>query len=171
VSDNPRLPLRLLHLNENPLDDFCSFTVLSLAPSPNGRWLAAHTDKGQILLLCLQTGKRVRTLHGTAGDEYSRPVQAWHPAGRYIYASANDTPGTIVVWELASERKVRRARGEKACAARPYLAWCCFCGDEIARRGEYAARRPAIVWDEWMERCLADERPSPHLHRGGVLPA
>jgi hypothetical protein len=50
----------------------------------------------------------VRNLYGAAGDEYSRPVQAWHPGGRYIYASANDTTGLLVVWELASERKVRK---------------------------------------------------------------
>ena len=80
--------------------------MLGLASSPDGRWLAAHTDKGHVIIFCLHSGKRVRTLHGGAGDDFSRPIQAWHPSGRYIYASANDTPGLIVVWELASERQV-----------------------------------------------------------------
>jgi len=85
--------------------------VLSLASSPDGRWLAAHTDKGHIYVLCLQTGRRVRTLHGAAGDAFSRPVQTWHPGGRYIYSSDADVPGLIVVWELASERQVATLSG------------------------------------------------------------
>ena len=44
ASPDAKLRRRLLNLNANG-DDTCSFTVLGLASSPDGRWLASWFDR------------------------------------------------------------------------------------------------------------------------------
>jgi len=48
----------------NKFDDFVSFSILSLKPSPNGKFLAAATDTSRQIIFESGTSNIVRDLYG-----------------------------------------------------------------------------------------------------------
>ena len=107
----------LLNLNANG-DSTVSYTVLALAPSVDGKWLALATDAGNALVLDAGTGEQVRTLClGTLPDAMQpRPALAFHPSSKYLYASSQQPgqEGLLQVWELATQSPVAELRGHQA---------------------------------------------------------
>ena len=107
----------LLNLNANG-DSTVSYTVLALAPSVDGKWLALATDAGNALVLDASTGEQVRTLClGTLPDAMQpRPALAFHPSSKYLYASSQQPgqEGLLQVWELATQSPVAELRGHQA---------------------------------------------------------
>jgi eukaryotic-like serine/threonine-protein kinase len=77
--------------------------VLSLAWSPNGRWLAGANLVG-IRIWESETGNRICTL-----DQPAR-LLAWHSDGRRLAATGLSAP-EIVVWDVVDRRKVLTLRG------------------------------------------------------------
>ena len=111
----------MLNLNENG-DDAVSFNVLALAASPDGRWLAAATDAGRVLVLGAQTGRQMRALCTGVADDLMqpRPALAWDASGKYLTVSSSGggggagQEGLLQVWDLATEATVAQLHGHTA---------------------------------------------------------
>jgi WD40 repeat protein len=77
--------------------------IMSLAFSPDGKWLAAGRQDGRIVLYDPQTGSVAKRLDGQLkpvhGLAFSHPAKAGGPASML---ASGDEGGTIVVWDLES---------------------------------------------------------------------
>uniref|UniRef100_A0A7S4FC46 Uncharacterized protein n=1 Tax=Chrysotila carterae TaxID=13221 RepID=A0A7S4FC46_CHRCT len=148
------LERRTLNLNENG-DERHSFTILALDASPDDRWLAAHADVGFVIILCLKTGKQMRRLYGPKGDGFNRPVQAWHPSGKYFYTSNAEAAGPLLVWDVASERIKTELRGHTALVRdmhnHPSMNVLASCGFDRTIRIWAAAEKGPVSQDASMD--------------------
>lgn len=88
-------------------DDHVSFAVLSLLPSPDGRYLAAATDTSRNIILDIKTNRIVKNLYGHKNDSYSTPKIAWSCNMQYLYGNSQDE-NCICVWDIASASIVKR---------------------------------------------------------------
>mmetsp|Transcript_20031 Transcript_20031/g.43414 ORF Transcript_20031/g.43414 Transcript_20031/m.43414 type:complete len:454 (+) Transcript_20031:56-1417(+) len=88
-------------------DEHVSFTILSLLPSPDGKYLAAATDLSRNIIMETGTDKIVRNLYGHKNDGFSNPKIAWSSNGQYLYGNSQDE-NCICVWDIASESIVKR---------------------------------------------------------------
>jgi len=91
-------------------DDFCSFAVLDLRPSPCGKFLALATDTKRIIVIRTGTFEIVRNLYGHVSDAYGNPKACWSKSGKYIYGTTQEG-NEIVTWDVASEKIVQRMVG------------------------------------------------------------
>lgn len=77
--------------------------VLSVAYSPDGKWIAAGQMDGRIILINPQTGliamRLVFHTHSVRGLAFSRPEKAGSSSA---LLASGDEDGTIIVWDLAT---------------------------------------------------------------------
>ena len=88
-------------------DDHVSFAVLSLLPSPCGKYVAAATDTSRNIIMETGTDRIVRNLYGHKNDGFSNPKIAWSKNGQYLYGNSQDD-NFICVWDIASTSIVKR---------------------------------------------------------------
>jgi len=91
-------------------DEHVSFTVLSLVPSPCGKYIAAATDTSRNIILDAKTCRQVRNLYGHVNDGYSTPKIGWSSNGQYLYGNTQDET-TICVWDISSSSIVKKIQG------------------------------------------------------------
>ncbi len=100
-SQNPRSPnclTRCPSIGNTP----CPSGIVSLAWSPDGRWLAAGGVDGLVHLIQLAEGRSAVTL---AGHTSTVRAVAWSPDGLTIATAANDR--TVRLWERDTGRLVQ----------------------------------------------------------------
>lgn len=88
-------------------DEHVSFAVLSLLPSPSGKYLAAATDTSRNIIIETGTERIVRNLYGHKNDGFSNPKIAWSSSGQYLYGNSQDE-NCICVWDIASASIVKQ---------------------------------------------------------------
>jgi WD40 repeat protein len=112
--------------------------VKPFACSPDGKMLAAaiYHPEGEILLFCLETGRKLRALDWGESDLYAL---AFSPNGRALAAVGQD--GVVRVWDVASGRQSHALRGHRG----PVFA-VCFSpdGGRLVTGGEDGT---ALIWD------------------------
>ena len=91
-------------------EDHVSFAILCLAPSPDGRYLAAATDASRNIVFEAGTSRQVRNLYGHQNDNYSHPRIAWTRSGQYLLGNSQDGHA-LCVWDVASGTIVDRLDG------------------------------------------------------------
>mmetsp|Transcript_12310 Transcript_12310/g.16069 ORF Transcript_12310/g.16069 Transcript_12310/m.16069 type:complete len:464 (-) Transcript_12310:367-1758(-) len=91
----------------NKFDDFVSFSILSLKPSPNGKFLAAATDTSRQIIFESGTSNIVRDLYGHKNDGFSNPKIAWSKSGMYLFGNSQEDTD-IYVWEIAGSSIVKK---------------------------------------------------------------
>ena len=84
-----------------------SFAVLSMQPSPCGKYIALATDTSRNIIMEVSTERIVRNLYGHKNDSYSNPKIAWSNNGQYLYGNSQDD-NCIFVWDIASTSIVKR---------------------------------------------------------------
>ncbi|ORX91966.1 WD40 repeat-like protein [Basidiobolus meristosporus CBS 931.73] len=79
------------NMNSNG-DDWVSFTPMDLSVSPDGRYLLCSTDdrSGRAILFRVRSSVQPRNFYGIPHDEFSNPRHAWHPSGKYFFATGDD---------------------------------------------------------------------------------
>ena len=92
------------------VDEYASFAVLSLLPSPNGEYLAAATDSSRNIIMKTGTDRIVRNLYGHKNDGFSTPKIAWSNNGQYLYGNSQDE-NCVYVWDIASSSIVKQLDG------------------------------------------------------------
>ena len=92
-------------------DDHVSFSVLSLQPSPNGKYVAAATDAARNIIVEANSDRIVRNLYGHNNDGFSNPKLAWSSSGQYIYGNSQNE-NCVCVWDVASSSLVKRLEGD-----------------------------------------------------------
>jgi len=93
-------------------DSHVSFTVRSLQPSADFKFLAAATDKSRQIILQPGTSKQVRNLYGHKNEDFSLPKIGWSTSGQYLYGTSQDD-SSIIVWDISSSSIVNRLQGHK----------------------------------------------------------
>ena len=88
-------------------DEHVSFAVLSLLPSPDGKYIALATDASRNIIMETGTERIVRSLYGHKNDGFSNPKIAWSTSGQYLYGNSQDE-NCICVWDIASSSIVKR---------------------------------------------------------------
>lgn len=88
-------------------DEHVSFAVLSLLPSPDGKYIALATDTSRNIIMETGTERIVRNLYGHKNDGFSNPKIAWSSSGQYLYGNSQDE-NCICVWDIASSSIVKR---------------------------------------------------------------
>lgn len=94
-------------------DEHVSFTVLSLVPSPCGKYIAAATDASRNIILDAKTCRQVRNLYGHVNDGYSTPKIGWSSNSQYLYGNTQDET-SICVWDISSSSIVKKIQGHDA---------------------------------------------------------
>merc|ERR1719217_170653 len=68
-------------------DTIVSFTVLALAASPDGKMLAACTDKSRVIVFEAFTERQLRNLYGATVDEYDMPSVHFSLDSTFLYTT------------------------------------------------------------------------------------
>eukprot|EP01039_Chlorochromonas_danica_P009711 gene9711-10741_t len=97
-------------LNEHDWDQHVSFTPLSLALSPDGRYLLVATDKSLHLIIRYFTHQRCKILTGHSSGDYAKPVARWDHTGRYVYSNSEED-SALYVFSVCSEKICNRLMG------------------------------------------------------------
>ena len=87
-------------LNEKEWDTHCSFCVLDMAVSPDGKYLACATDANKHVIYELHGNEHVRVLVGHSADEYANARIAWLSDASVVSNSQKD-PG-LYQWDIGS---------------------------------------------------------------------
>jgi len=69
-------------------DSVVSFAVLALALSPNGRLIAACTDKSRVIVLQAWGERQLRNLYGAIVEEYDTPSVCFSLDGTFVYTTS-----------------------------------------------------------------------------------
>ena len=104
-----------ISLNANDWDTHCSFAVLDMAVSPDGKYLACATDANKHIIYPLHGNEHVKVLVGHTADEYANARIAWLGDASVVSNSQKD-PG-LYQWDIGSGKVLKRA--ERAHGARP----------------------------------------------------
>ena len=117
-------------LNANDWDTHCSFAVLDMAVSPDGKYLACATDANKHIIYPLHGNEHVKVLVGHTADEYANARIAW--LGESVVSNSQKDPG-LYQWDIGSGKilkRVERAHGKAvrdlAVADDGTLATCSF---------------------------------------------
>jgi WD40 repeat protein len=119
-----------ISLNANDWDTHCSFAVLDMAVSPDGKYLACATDANKHIIYPLHSNEHVRVLVGHTADEYANARIAW--LGESVVSNSQKDPG-LYQWDIGSGKvlkRIERAHGKTvrdlAVANNKTLATCSF---------------------------------------------
>ena len=119
-----------ISLNANDWDTHCSFAVLDMAVSPDGKYLACATDANKHIIYPLHSNEHVRVLVGHTADEYANARIAW--LGESVVSNSQKDPG-LYQWDIGSGKiltRIERAHGKAvrdlAVANDKTLATCSF---------------------------------------------
>ena len=99
-------------LNEKDWDTHCSFCVLDMAVSPDGKYLACATDANKHIIYPLHSNEHVRVLVGHTADEYANARIAW--LGESVVSNSQKDPG-LYQWDIGSGKvlkRIERAHGK-----------------------------------------------------------
>ncbi|CAI8053608.1 Transcription initiation factor TFIID subunit 5 [Geodia barretti] len=100
-------------MNMNSIgDDYVSFVPMHISFGPNGHFMLISTDQDRLLLYSWTNGKQIACFYGATNDELSQPRNCWDHSGKYVYGTSQD--GSIVVWEIRSQRIVCKLEGHNA---------------------------------------------------------
>ena len=117
-------------LNANDWDTHCSFAVLDMAVSPDGKYLACATDANKHIIYPLHGNEHVKVLVGHTADEYANARIAW--LGESVVSNSQKDPG-LYQWDIGSGKilkRIERAHGKTvrdlAVANDKTLATCSF---------------------------------------------
>mmetsp|Transcript_16109 Transcript_16109/g.21594 ORF Transcript_16109/g.21594 Transcript_16109/m.21594 type:complete len:126 (-) Transcript_16109:751-1128(-) len=86
---------------------------MDLAPSPDGKYIAAATDTSRQIILESSSSRQIRNLYGHKNDGFSQPKLAWSTNGQYILGNTQED-NSICVWDIASSSIVKRL-DDKTC--------------------------------------------------------
>ena len=100
-----------ISLNDADWDTHVSFTVLSLAISPDNAWLLAGTDKNRLIVYPVGGHQQVRVLQGHEHDDFFNVRAVWDHTGKYILANSQLGGHAVVVWDVASQKVVEKLQG------------------------------------------------------------
>ncbi|CAN0448196.1 unnamed protein product, partial [Ascophyllum nodosum] len=128
------LDQRRVSLNEKDWDTHVSFTVMSLAASPDGQYLLGATDKSRIFLWRVGSNARIRTLMGHTTDDYFQPRVVWEPSGLFLYCNSS-LDNDVHVHCLASGRVVERLKGHRSVVRDMYHDPTRRAGHRVLRQG------------------------------------
>ena len=101
-----------ISLNANDWDTHCSFAVLDMAVSPDGKYLACATDANKHIIYPLHSNEHVRVLVGHTADEYANARIAW--LGESVVSNSQKDPD-LYQWDIGSGKiltRVERAHGK-----------------------------------------------------------
>lgn len=90
---------RKVSLNEHDWDTHCSFNVLHMSLSPNGKQLLVATDKDFHIILKTGTNTRLSLLAGHMCNDYGKPKTAWDETGKYVYSN-NQADHNVLVYAV-----------------------------------------------------------------------
>jgi len=91
-------------------DDHVSFTVLDMAASPCGNYIALCTDISRVIMMPTGKGQtHIRVFHGANNDKWSSPRVSWGQTSRYVYATSQDN--TIIAWDVKDQKIVSTLTG------------------------------------------------------------
>ena len=119
-----------ISLNANDWDTHCSFAVLDMAVSPDGKYLACATDANKHIIYPLHGNEHVKVLVGHSADEYANARIAW--LGESVVSNSQKDPG-LYQWDIGSGKVLKRVERAHAKAVRDLavaddgtLATCSF---------------------------------------------
>jgi len=92
-------------------DDHVSFSALDLHTSKDGKYLLACTDKDRTIMFASNTEKQVRNFYGADSGKYFNPRAVLDQNQSCAYGTSYDN--SIVVWDVGSQRVVKRLTGHK----------------------------------------------------------
>ena len=95
-----------ISLNANDWDTHCSFAVLDMAVSPDGKYLACATDANKHIIYPLHGNEHVKVLVGHTADEYANARIAWLGDASVVSNSQKD-PG-LYQWDIGSGKILTR---------------------------------------------------------------
>ncbi|KAF7730571.1 hypothetical protein EC973_001952 [Apophysomyces ossiformis] len=110
--DLPDLKETRCNMNANG-DDWVSFSPVWLSPSPDGRFLLCSTDheSGRMIMFAYKESRQIQNYYDSPTDnKFSTRRHAFHPSGKYFYASGGDE-NTIRVYEARSGNIVSHLQG------------------------------------------------------------
>ena len=122
-----------------------STRVRCLAVSNDGKWIAAGTIWGEVIVWDAKTYKRVLSHEEDSGESVVNGTDFSPDSTRFVTASDD---GTASVWDVATCQRVRTLRHKSALRAAKYSPL----GDRIA----VAARDAVLLYDSNDGRCLFD---------------
>ena len=122
-----------ISLNANDWDTHCSFAVLDMAVSPDGKYLACATDANKHIIYPLHGNEHVKVLVGHTADEYANARIAWlGGVGRFELAEG---PGPVPVGHrLGQDSQAHRTRARQG-RPRPRRRRRRNAGDVLLRQG------------------------------------
>ena len=83
-----------------------SDSVVSVAVSPDGKYLASGSDDDTVIIWDANNGQRLKTLKGHS--TYVRSV-SWSPDGKYLASGADDN--TVIIWDAKSGEMLKTLKG------------------------------------------------------------
>eukprot|EP00898_Chlorokybus_atmophyticus_P006853 jgi/Chlat1/7169/Chrsp57S06833 len=90
-------------------DEHVSFNVSDISVSPDGHLLLVSTDGPRMILFTIQPWKQVRNFYGYVNEPLTQHRHAWHPDGRYIYATSSDL--SVYVYDIGTQKLVHKLAG------------------------------------------------------------
>ena len=99
-------------LNDQEWDTHCSFNVLHMSVSPDGKSLLVATDKDFHIIMRIGTNKRLSLLAGHMCNEYGKPKTSWDVSGKYVISN-NQADHNLLIYAVNTGKIVATLSGHK----------------------------------------------------------